>query len=257
MVVDGDTLYTLNMNLDGDQNGSAAKLLAPPSIHAFTISQDGLTPKTFGPQHLQAGKDISDGYARILDGFYNPAAIANVGDGRLAVLIRGIGSAETGADGGVAPPSPSHILLFNTADGSYARESINLASMVAGASNQLPIVKLNSVSFALVGAGDGSGRVAKVNLDTGDVKYVGVFGPGHNVVGVVVDEAGSQAIAVSNQGKVISLNLKEIDLQTQLPTVGEAHDLPADARVAALRGNSLVVAHPNKYSQVTITPVSQ
>jgi hypothetical protein len=71
---------------------------------------------------------------------------------------------------------------------------------------------------------------------------------------VAVDEAGSQAIAVSDQGKVISINLKEIDPSTGLPTVGEAHNLPADARVAALSGNSLVVAHPNKYSQVTVAP---
>jgi hypothetical protein len=248
MTVAGDTLYSLNMNLSNDQNGAFTKSLAPATIHAFSIGQDGLTEKPFGAQRLQANGVDSVGHALVLDGHYVPAAIADVGDGRLAVLIRGVAH----------PDNASRIILLEIEDPSVQTQ-IDLSdsaglNMWAGDSNQLPIVTLNNIPHALVGAGDETGRVALVNLDTGVVHYVGVFGDGHNVVSIVVDEAGSQAIAVSEQGKAISINLTEIDGLSGLPMVGAAHDLPADARVAALRGNSLVVAHPNKYSKVDVAP---
>jgi hypothetical protein len=253
MVVDGDTLYALNMNIATDSRGNFSQMLAPASIHAFTIGQGGLTPTTFGSMHLRADQDISDGEALILDGKYNPAAIANVGDGRLAVLIRGLQG-----DGA------SQIIVLEIADPSVQKTitlADSMASFYAADSSQLAIVKLNNVNYALVGAGDESGRVAMVNLDAKEPapNYVGVFGEGHNVVSVVVDDASSQAIAVSDQRRVTSLNLNEIDPSTGLPTVGATHDLPADARVAAVRGDSLIVAHPNKYSKLSViaAPVSE
>jgi hypothetical protein len=252
MAVDGDTLYVLNMNFDKDQNGNGTKLLAPASIHAFGIAQDGLSEQAFGSQRLQVLGVESVGPAMILDGYYAPTAIASVGDGRLAVLIRGVPHSD----------NSSTLLLLNI-EGPTNQREIPLSdsaelNMWAAASNQLPIVTLGDVNYALVGAGDESGRVAMVNLDAAEgesaVKYVGVFGPGHNVVSIVVDAAAGQAIAVSEQGQAVSINLKEIDSLSGLPKVGKKHDLPADARVAALRGNSLVVAHPTLYSQVTVTP---
>lgn len=255
MTVDGDTLYVLNANYSNDQNGAFYQSLAPLSIHAFSIGPDGLTEKALGSQRIRANGVESPGHAIILSGNYGTqGAIASVGDGRLAVLIRGFVNPEDPA----SSENPSKILLINSEDGSFTASAIPLSdvagTMVASNSNQLRIVLLNDEYHALVGAGDKSGRVALVNLDTGKVKYVGVFGEGHDVISIEVAEAGDQAIAVSSQGKVISINLKEIDGLTGLPTVGELHDIPADARLSALWGNSLVVAHPNKYSKVTVNP---
>jgi hypothetical protein len=267
MTVDGDTLYVLNTNFDNDQNGAFFQSLAPISIHAFSISPDGLTVKVFGDQRLQANGVDSPGHALILNGQYGHGAIASVGDGRLAVLVRG---PNKGND--------SRIILLESED-PKVQTQIPLSDVAgmfnASTSNQLPIVMLNDSPHALVGAGDGSGRVAMVNLGTGKVKFIGVFevpmdeqgnfikdqdgnipeADRQNVISIVVDEAGKQAFAVSEQGKVRSINLQDLDGLTGLPTVGEIHTLPADAHVAALRGNSLVVAHPNNYSQFTVNAV--
>lgn len=248
--ISGDTLAAVNMNFQRDQNGQFTQSLAPASVHWFTIASGGLTPKPLGTQRLQADGVDSEGHALILNGQYVPAAIAFVGDGRLAVLIRGLEH----------PDNPSRIILIDTENpGEQVQIPLSDSAglnMWASDSNQLPIVTMNETPYALVGAGDKSGRVAMVNLDSGEVKYVGVFGEGHNVVSVIVDESGQQALAVSDKAKVVSLNLFETDEFTGLPKVGSQQGgLSEDPRVAAIRGDTVVVAHPGKYSKITVNPV--
>ena len=251
MTIVGETLYVLNNNLALiEDTGDIA--YAPASLHAYTIGGDGsLTVSPIGDMQLQTDTEVSPGHAHVLIGFNNAAAITPMTDGRLAVLIRGVGGGD----------NPSKILLIdpaNPADTTQipitdsASAGDRPLNMWAGPSNQMPIVDFNGEQHAVVGAGDGTGRVLLVNLSTQEGVYVDGFGDGHNVTNAVVDQSGTQLMIVSDQGQVRSVNLTEIDEATGLPKGGPNHTLPADPRVAALRGNNLIVAHPTSYTQVVI-----
>lgn len=254
MTVVGDTLYVLNNNLAlMESNPDDPIAYAPASIHAYTIGADGsLTVKPIGDMQLQTDTEVSPGHAHILIGFNNAAAINSLPDGRLAVLIRGIGGGD----------NPSKILLIdpaNPADTTQfpitdsASDGERPLNMWAGPSNQMPIVEYQGVQHAVIGAGDGTGRVVMVNLETGFGTYVGGFGDGHNITNVVVDQSGTQLLIVSDQGQVRNINLNEIDDATGLPIGGPNHTLPADPRLAAIRGNNMIVAHPTSYTQVVVS----
>lgn len=248
MTILGDTLYVLNANMAYNQQAALEGLdvldYAPPTIHAYTIGDSGtLTPKAIFEEPTEPAFE----FALPLIGQFAPAAINTTPDGNLAVLIRGIGGGD----------NPSKILVINPENPAESQEiSITDSAGLnfwAGPSNEMPIVDFNGSPHALVGAGDGTGRLAMVNLDDGSTSYVGVFSGETNVVSVVVDTSGTQLVAVSDTGSIRTVNLGEIDEISGLPKVGEIHSIPAEPRLAALRGNSMIVAHPTSYTQVEVT----
>ncbi len=251
MTIVGDTLYVLNANMALNQQAALEGLevldYAPATIHAYTIGDGGsLTPQPLGAVEMTVDGEAAPGHALPLFGQYAPAAITTTPDGRLAVLIRGIGGGD----------NPSRILLINPENPAESQE-ITLSDSAglnfwAGSSNELPIVDFNGAPHALVGAGDGTGRLAMVNLDDGSTSYVGVFSGEANITSVVVDTSGTQLVAVSDTGNVRSVNLAEIDDISGLPKVGQTHSIPAEPRLAALRGNSMIIAHPTSYTQVEV-----
>lgn len=257
MAVVGNTVYVLNANRAFNNQAALDGLdvldYAPATVHAYTLGGDGsLTPATVGDVEMVVNGELTPGHAYPLFGQYAPAAIADVGDGRLAVLIRGIGGGD----------NPSKVIVFDPSDPGNTSAEYSITDSAglnfwAGTSNQLNIVDYNDAPHALVGAGDGSGRLAMVNLDDGTTTYVGVFTGDANVQSISVNATHNVVVVTSSNGEARTVNLGEVDEITGLPTVGQTHTIPADPKESAIIGNNVIVAHPMSYTRiVTQEPIA-
>jgi hypothetical protein len=265
-------LYVLNANRVFNYDAAAANAAdpeaepkqvldyAPASIHAFSIGADGsLTPAQAGDQALMVGTESKPGHAYVMNGSFNPSAMADLGDGRLAVVTRGLGSGNTSVlhvyniEDFTSGLSGANSDIAIT-DGSALNFSIN-------ASPHLPIVELGGTPYALLGSNDGTGRVALVNLgkdvvDSERLEFFGVFDGETNVASIVPD--GDRAYVISDKGDIRPLYLFDNAEQgISFGSVGPVKKLATtDAGthyVAGLSGNSLVAASPNNYSKASIT----
>jgi hypothetical protein len=241
---------------------------APVSAHAFIINADGsLSPKAgVSPQPISEEGNVS-----VLFGAFNPKAVADLGDGRIAILVQGVPGRGNSSTIQVLNTSNFESGLGETAFSSYIdlTDSGGL-NFFANNSGNLAIIHLEvqgadgpeAVPHAIVGSADGSGRVALVNLapdvpEETRTTFISVYKDAElaDIAAIVAD--GDRAYVVSDTGKIRTLFLAD-SAEADGPkfgNVGPVHNLntvpPGTRMEAALSGSSILVAQPGNYSQAT------
>ncbi len=267
MVRVGDQLLVLTANHTVNPQDGLIDF-GPASVLRYNIAGSGaLTASGMGaasPTTIAGGDQDHNGF--VMDGVYNPSSIADLGDGRIAILSQGLPGENS-----------STIHVYNASDfssglnasGSSAGSPEIILSDLTGpdgpdfgsnSSSQLTIV---GGRYALVGGADGSGRMAIVDLQrpapaSGGtrLRFVKIFDDGHDIANIVANPNGNYAYVVSDTGEIRTVTLTA---GADYGKVGNIYTLASGLLAgttipAAWRASSIIAASPLQYHRAPIAP---
>jgi hypothetical protein len=278
MTTMGSRLIVVNANKALDKAGKAD--FAPFTIHRYTVDAGGaLTPEAVGDAQTISkitGTDNPNN-AFLVDGHYNPAAIAAIDNDRFAVVEQGLPMSKSADGGGLPGGNSSGIHVFKAADlqsglndGPDSAGSSFIAftdapdpknpgvDFVANSSSQLSII---GNRYALIGSFDGSGRIAVVDCNatpppvgTSRVQYIKIFEDGSDIASVVANPNGSFAYVISDTGKIRTVTVAQGADFGKVSAIETLASVPPGASFpAAFADSSVIAAHPGGYSKAKIT----
>ncbi len=260
MVRSGTHLYVLTRNhavnpVDGSLD------LAPATILRYDVNatNGSLTPVSIGAvqSNVIAGTSTPHN-AYLMDGAYNPTALAVASDGRLVAVTQGIPGENASSihvfnpdmtSGITSGAGSSEIIISDAANPDY--------DFVASSSSQVALYGNN----AIVGSMDGSGRIAIVDVSAAGpsgganrTRFVTVFDDGSDIANVVLNPNGQFAYVISDSGAIRAVTLTE---GANFGKVGDTFSLasgvmPGTTIPAAFRSSSIIAARPLHYSRAEV-----
>lgn len=245
---------------------------APITLHAYDANS--LDPASINSGDVFSHETGADSNAIMLGGYFNPAGIATLSDGRLVVVAQGAVPAE-----GVINNPSSLIVVDPTTTAFTAYPLSGSPELPFRATDQrgVAVVTINDTPHAVIGSGggDSTGRVAIVNLDTGLMVPsefpVGVFNTPSiqssgvpEVAAVITDPDDTRRVFVvskpNDSGNIYATTLWVQDvpeLQVSAGDIGPIKTVatgvdPASRVTAEVSGGNLVVHHNQSFSSAPI-----
>lgn len=273
----GNELYVLTANTVFNDLASNPLDVVKPTVLAYTIGADGsLTEREVTSQLNRLVRQDTLGYSnayQVSSGFF-PGGMAKLTDGRLVVLTRGVPPEDpSSADS----PSALAVIPSGLSDGADVipiTASASEPSFLAFSPGHLDCRTIGGVPYAQVGSveggasGENSGRVAHINLDSGELEYLTPYKmEGENIANVIFhpDSSVPASFVLSEAGGIRTLfsDTNEIapdhSIASAVTGTTDTTDLGNRRRVpAVVLGAYVYVAAGGSYSSAEIlTPTRQ